>query len=210
MVVLAIPAVIFLYLGLLKLIDFAQVYSYTSAAAIVVILAWGFRHRIQRLIPKTSDFGRKSEFIVEHDGKNSGEKLDFLILAIENFTRRWRKTLFLRLSYRRLIQRRAMYEKSFLIRKHAKNISDSNKSFKSSILYASVVTHKDLFGSIDGNCDRLVDLGWQLESIFDENTKTIKQIESSKMDELVSEGDIICENLRDTVPKLEKLRKTLP
>lgn len=103
-----------------------------------------------------------------------------------------------------------MYEKSFLIRKHAKNISDSNKSFKSSILYASVVTHKDLFGSIDGNCDRLVDLGWQLESIFDENTKTIKQIESSKMDELVSEGDIICENLRDTVPKLEKLRKTLP
>lgn len=43
---LAIPSIIFFYLGYLELVDIVVAYLYTSAAAIAAVLVWGFKNRI--------------------------------------------------------------------------------------------------------------------------------------------------------------------
>lgn len=83
-VILAIPFFIFLYLGLVKLVDFALVYSYTSAVVIVGVLAWGFRHRIQQIIPKTEIIPRPKSADITPE-----VYLDDLIHEIELFIKKW-------------------------------------------------------------------------------------------------------------------------
>jgi len=56
--------------------------------------------------------------------------LDLLLHDIEDFSKKWRVTRFLRLSYRREIQRKSMWGNRFMIRDHANSIRCSAKDLK--------------------------------------------------------------------------------
>jgi hypothetical protein len=126
--------------------------------------------------------------------------LDLLLHDIEDFSKKWRVTRFLRLSYRREIQRKSMWGNRFMIRDHANSIRCSAKNLK-----VLVNPNERLFTSLDEIVNSMVHLGLELELVF-ETMSNIKQTAESKLNELVSEGDNICVKFRNIIPELEELR----
>jgi len=130
--------------------------------------------------------------------------LDLLLHDIEDFSKKWRVTRFLRLSYRREIQRKSMWGNRFMIRDHANSIRCSAKNLK-----VLVNPNERLFTSLDEIVNSMVHLGLELELVF-ETMSNIKQTAESKLNELVSEGDNICVKFRNIIPELEELRSKIP
>lgn len=130
--------------------------------------------------------------------------LDLLLHDIEDFSKKWRVTRFLRLSYRREIQRKSMWSNRFMIRDHANSIRCSAKNLK-----VLVNPNERLFTSLDEIVNSMVHLGLELELVF-ETMSNIKQTAESKLNELVSEGDNICVKFRNIIPELEELRSKIP
>jgi len=130
--------------------------------------------------------------------------LDLLLHDIEDFSKKWRVTRFLRLSYRREIQRKSMWGNRFMIRDHANSIRCSAKNLK-----VLVNPNERLFTSLDEIVNSMVHLGLELELVF-ETMSNIKQTAESKVNELVSEGDNICVKFRSIIPELEELRSKIP
>ena len=130
--------------------------------------------------------------------------LDLLLHDIEDFSKKWRVTRFLRLSYRREIQRKSMWGNRFMIRDHANSIRCSAKNLK-----VLVNPNERLFTSLDEIVNSMVHLGLELELVF-ETMSNIKQTAESKLNELVSEGDNICVKFRSIIPELEELRSKIP
>jgi len=130
--------------------------------------------------------------------------LDLLLHDIEDFSKKWRVTRFLRLSYRREIQRKSMWGNRFMIRDHANSIRCSAKNLK-----VLVNPNERLFTSLDEIVNSMVHLGLELELVF-ETISNIKQTAESKLNELVSEGDNICVKFRNIIPELEELRSKIP
>jgi len=130
--------------------------------------------------------------------------LDLLLHDIEDFSKKWRVTRFLRLSYRREIQRKSMWGNRFMIRDHANSIRCSAKNLK-----VLVNPNERLFTSLDEIVNSMVHLGLELELVF-ETMSNIKQTAESKLNELVSEGDNICVKFRNIFPELEELRSKIP
>ena len=130
--------------------------------------------------------------------------LDLLLHDIEDFSKKWRVTRFLRLSYRREIQRKSMWGNRFMIRDHANSIRCSAKNLK-----VLVNPNERLFTSLDEIVNSMVHLGLELELVF-ETVANIKQTAEPKINELVSEGDNICVKFRNIIPELEELRGKIP
>lgn len=130
--------------------------------------------------------------------------LDLLLHDIEDFSKKWRVTRFLRLSYRREIQRKSMWGNRFMIRDHANSIRCSAKNLK-----VLVNPNERLFTSLDEIVNSMVHLGLELELVF-KTMSNIKQTAESKLNELVSEGDNICVKFRNIIPELEELRSKIP
>jgi len=130
--------------------------------------------------------------------------LDLLLHDIEDFSKKWRVTRFLRLSYRREIQRKSMWGNRFMIRDYANSIRCSAKNLK-----VLVNPNERLFTSLDEIVNSMVHLGLELELVF-ETMSNIKQTAESKLNELVSEGDNICVKFRNIIPELEELRSKIP
>ena len=130
--------------------------------------------------------------------------LDLLLHDIEDFSKKWRVTRFLRLSYRLEIQRKSMWGNRFMIRDHANSIRCSAKNLK-----VLVNPNERLFTSLDEIVNSMVHLGLELELVF-ETMSNIKQTAESKLNELVSEGDNICVKFRNIIPELEELRSKIP
>ncbi len=130
--------------------------------------------------------------------------LDLLLHDIEDFSKKWRVTRFLRLSYRREIQRKSMWGNRFMIRDHANSIRCSAKNLK-----VLVNPNERLFTSLDEIVNSMVHLGLELELVF-ETMSNIKQTAESKLNELVLEGDNICVKFRNIIPELEELRSKIP
>ncbi len=130
--------------------------------------------------------------------------LDLLLHDIEDFSKKWRVTRFLRLSYRREIQRKSMWGNRFMIRDHANSIRCSAKNLK-----VLVNPNERLFTSLDEIVNSMVHLGLKLELVF-ETVANIKQTAEPKFNELVSEGDNICVKFRNIIPELEELRSKIP
>jgi len=130
--------------------------------------------------------------------------LDLLLHDIEDFSKKWRVTRLLRLSYRREIQRKSMWGNRFMIRDHANSIRCSAKNLK-----VLVNPNERLFTSLDEIVNSMVHLGLELELVF-ETMSNIKQTAESKLNELVSEGDNICVKFRNIIPELEELRSKIP
>ncbi len=130
--------------------------------------------------------------------------LDLLLHDIEDFSKKWRVTRFLRLSYRREIQRKSMWGNRFMIRDHANSIRCSAKNLK-----VLLNPNERLFTSLDEIVNSMVHLGLELELVF-ETMSNIKQTAESKLNELVSEGDNICVKFRNIFPELEELRSKIP
>jgi hypothetical protein len=130
--------------------------------------------------------------------------LDLLLHDIEDFSKKWRVTRFLRLSYRREIQRKSMWGNRFMIRDHANSIRCSAKNLK-----VLLNPNERLFTSLDEIVNSMVHLGLELELVF-ETISNIKQTAESKLNELVSEGDNICVKFRNIFPELEELRSKIP
>lgn len=132
------------------------------------------------------------------------DNLNSLIHDIEDFIKKWRVNTFLHVSYKGEIEAKSMWGSRFMIRKHAIAIRNSAKNLK--IL---VDENNNLFTSLDETVNRMVDLGLGLELVF-ETVEDIKQTTESKFNELVSQGDNICEKFRNIILELEKLRGSLP
>ena len=130
--------------------------------------------------------------------------LDLLLHDIQDFSKKWRVTRFLRLSYRLEIQRKSMWGNRFMIRDHANSIRCSAKNLK-----VLVNPNERLFTSLDEIVNSMVHLGLELELVF-ETMSNIKQTAESKLNELVSEGDNICVKFRNIIPELEELRSKIP
>lgn len=132
------------------------------------------------------------------------DNLDLLLHDIEDFIKKWRVTRFLRLSYRREIQRKSMWGNRFMIRNHANAIRSSAKNLK-----VLVNLNENLFTSLDEIVNSMVRLGLEVELVF-ETLANIKQTAETKFIELISDGDNICVKFRNIVPELERLRGRLP
>lgn len=130
--------------------------------------------------------------------------LDLLLFDIEDFIKKWRVTRFLRLSYRREIQRKSMCGNRFMIRNHANAIRSSAKNLK-----VLVNPNEKLFTSLDEIVNSMVRLGLELELVF-ETVGNIKQTAETKFNELISDGDNICIKFRNIIPELEVLRGKIP
>jgi hypothetical protein len=130
--------------------------------------------------------------------------LDLLLFDIEDFIKKWRVTRFLRLSYRREIQRKSMWGNRFMIRNHANAIRSSAKNLK-----VLVNPNEKLFTSLDEIVNSMVRLGLELELVF-ETVGNIKQTAETKFNELISDGDNICIKFRNIIPELEVLRGKIP
>lgn len=130
--------------------------------------------------------------------------LDLLLFDIEDFIKKWRVTRFLRLSYRREIQRKSMWGNRFMIRNHANAIRSIAKNLK-----VLVNPNEKLFTSLDEIVNSMVRLGLELEIVF-ETVGNIKQTEETKFNELISDGDNICIKFRNIIPELEVLRGKIP
>ena len=130
--------------------------------------------------------------------------LDLLLHDIEDFSKKWRVTRFLRLSYRREIQRKSMWGNRFMIRNYANAIRSSAKNMK-----VLVNPNDNLFTSLDEIVNSMVNLGSELELVF-ETAGSIKQTAESKFNELVSVGDNICVKFRNIIPELEELKGKIP
>ena len=130
--------------------------------------------------------------------------LDLLLFDIEDFIKKWRVTRFLRLSYRREIQRKSMWGNRFMIRNHANAIRSSAKNLK-----VLVNPNEKLFTSLDEIVNSMVRLGLELEIVF-ETVGNIKQTAETKFNELISDGDNICIKFRNIIPELEGLRGKIP
>lgn len=132
------------------------------------------------------------------------DNLDLLLHDIEDFIKKWRVTRFLRLSYRREIQRKSMWGNRFMVRNHANAIRSSAKSLK-----VLVNSNENLFASLDEIVNSMVRLGLELELVF-ETLGNIKQTAETKFNELISDGDNICVKFRNIIPELEELRGKIP
>jgi hypothetical protein len=130
--------------------------------------------------------------------------LDLLLHHIQDFSKKWRVTRFLRPSYRREIQRKSMLGSRFMIRSYANKIRSSAKKLK-----VLVNPNERLFTSLDEIVNSMVHLGLELELVF-ETVANIKQTAEPKFNELVSEGDNICVKFRNIIPELEELRSKIP
>jgi len=130
--------------------------------------------------------------------------LDLLLFDIEDFIKKWRVTRFLRLSYRREIQRKSMWGNRFMIRNHANAIRSSAKNLK-----VLVNPNEKLFTSLDEIVNSMVRLSVELELVF-ETVGNIKQTAETKFNELISDGDNICIKFRNIIPELEVLRGKIP
>ena len=130
--------------------------------------------------------------------------LDLLLFDIEDFIKKWRVTRFLRLSYRREIQRKSMGGNRFMIRNHANAIRSSAKNLK-----VLVNPNEKLFTSLDEIVNSMVRLSVELELVF-ETVGNIKQTAETKFNELISDGDNICIKFRNIIPELEVLRGKIP
>lgn len=130
--------------------------------------------------------------------------LDLLLFDIEDFIKKWRVTRFLRLSYRREIQRKSMWGNRFMIRNHANAIRSSAKNLK-----VLVNPNEKLFTSLDEIVNSMVRLSLELELVF-ETVGNIKQTAETKFNELISDGDNICIKFRNIIPELEVLRGKIP
>jgi len=130
--------------------------------------------------------------------------LDILLHDIEDFMKKWRVTRFLRLSYRREIQRKSMVGNRFMVRNHANAIQSGTKSVK-----VLVNPNDNLFTSLDEIVKTMVSLGLDIEQVF-ENVASIKQTSESKFSEMVTIGDNICVKFRNIIPELEELRGKIP
>jgi hypothetical protein len=130
--------------------------------------------------------------------------LDLLLHHIQDFSKKWRVTRFLRPSYRREIQRKSMLGSRFMIRSYANKIRSSAKKLK-----VLVNPNERLFTSLDEIVNSMVHLGLELELVF-ETVANIKQTAEPKFNELVSEGDNICVKFRNIIPELEELRGKIP
>lgn len=123
---------------------------------------------------------------------------------IDDFIKKWRVTRFLRLSYRREILRKSMWDNRFMIRNYANAIRSSAKNLK-----VLVNPNDNLFTSLDEIVNSMVNLGLELELVF-ETAESIKQTAESKFNELVSVGDNICVKFRNIIPELEELKGKIP
>lgn len=132
------------------------------------------------------------------------DNLDLLLHDIEDFIKKWRVTRFLRLSYRREIQRKSVWGNRFMIRNHANAIRSSAKNLK-----VLVNPNETLFTSLDEIVNSMVRLGLELELVF-ESLGNIKQTAETKFNELISDGDNICVKFRNIIPELERLRGKIP
>lgn len=130
--------------------------------------------------------------------------LDILLHDIEDFMKKWRVTRFLRLSYRREIQRKSMVGNRFMVRNHANAIQSGTKSVK-----VLVNPNDNLFTSLDEIVKTMVSLGLDIEQVF-ENVASIKRTSESKFSEMVTIGDNICVKFRNIIPELEELRGKIP
>jgi len=129
--------------------------------------------------------------------------LDLVLHHIDDFIKKWRVTRFLRLSYRREIQRKSMWVNRFMIRNHANAIRSSAKNLK-----VLVNANERLFTSLDEIVNNMVHLGLELELVF-ETSGNIKQTKESKFNELISDGDNICVKFRNIIPELEEVRSKI-
>ena len=130
--------------------------------------------------------------------------LNLLLHDIDDFIKKWRVTRFLRLSYRREIQRKSMWDNRFMIRNYANAIRSSARNLK-----VLVNPNDNLFISLDEVLNTMVNLGLDLELVF-ETTASIKQTSESKFIEMVSAGDNICIKFRNIIPELEELKGKIP
>lgn len=167
-----------------------EVFALVGIAAIITFTAIAYY-----LILQLRNYlkSRKAVETVEYN-------LDLLLHDIEDFSKKWRVTRFLRLSYRREIQRKSMWGNRFMIRDHANSIRCSAKNLK-----VLVNPNERLFTSLDEIVNSMVHLGLELELVF-ETMSNIKQTAESKLNELVLEGDNICVKFRNIIPELEELR----
>ena len=130
--------------------------------------------------------------------------LNLLLRDIDDFIKKWRVTRFLRLSYRREIQRKSMWGNRFMIRNYANAIRSSARNLK------VLVNPKDnLSKSLDEVLNTMMNLGLDLELVF-ETTASVKQTSESKFIEMVSAGDNICIKFRNIIPELEELKGKIP
>jgi len=75
--VLIIPVLFGLRYGWINLVDLSQVYLYTSAAAMIGVLVWGFKLRIERLVSPKPEIS-KPELTVEYDQLNTKQYSPFV------------------------------------------------------------------------------------------------------------------------------------
>ena len=130
--------------------------------------------------------------------------LNLLLHDIDDFIKKWRVTRFLRLSYRKEIQQKSMWDNRFMIRNYANAIRSSARNLK-----VLVNPNDNLFISLDEVLNTMVNLGLDLELVF-ETTASVKQTSESKFIEMVSAGDNICIRFRNIIPELEELKGKIP
>jgi hypothetical protein len=91
-----------------------------------------------------------------------------------------------------------------MIRNYANTIRSSARNLK-----VLVNPNDNLFRSLDEVLNTMVNLGLELELVF-ETTASIKQTSESKFIAMVSAGDNICIKFRNIIPELEELKSKIP
>jgi hypothetical protein len=211
-VILAIPAIIFLYLGFLKLVDFALVYAYTSAAVIVIVLAWGFRHRIERAFIKSkSEATSKPESNDGNVRKTPNEIFEDLLQELENFTNKWDYPSGFVVGYRKQIETNSIRGDTKEIKKiirHHSNIYDKINLVKQ----LGVATINNKLDEMMPSVANLVGFGEDIKAIYSSSkrSKTMLASDPQLKNNLLSHGDKICDQFDEAVYQLRLLRKDLP
>ncbi len=134
---------------------------------------------------------------------------DDLLKEIEKFIRKWKKGPPFVSGYRRQIELKSMWGDRVKIGKHETEIRTAVRALRNAIINEQVWKLLDLLDSIEVTLNKMVDLGSEVEIIF-ETQKDIKNTRPEKFGKLLSRGNIIRDELSIHKANLKKLRGTLP
>lgn len=137
--------------------------------------------------------------------KTNESKLDQVLHEIEFFIERWNSRAFRKRGYRREIEIKTLNKNTSKIREHSQKIKK-----KLNLLRKAHSRDYVTWQSVDDIADRIAKLGVDTESVFQHKLmKEINKTPQDKINQLLSNGDSICDDLKSIILKLEKLRGTL-
>ena len=138
--------------------------------------------------------------------QNTNEsKLDQVLHEVEFFIEKWKQRGFMKTGYRRDIEIKTIWKNIPKIREHSQII-------KKKLNLLRKVHSRDYatLQSVDEIADRIAKLGVDVESVFQYKLmKEIKKTPQEKINKLLFDGDLICDDLKLEILKLEKIRGTL-